>query len=221
MAIPKIIYQTYVNNKLPLITRFFMWWMRKRNPDYRYEFYDDQRIEDFLKSEYPDEIYKAYKKLAIGAAKADFFRYAILYKTGGVYVDIDGAVLRPLSLIIKPDDEAIITRERNPGLYVQWALIYGKEHPIIKRTMEKCVDNISNNRFPYRVEAMTGPPVYSQAIEECIVENPQMKYRIFGTDYERKVKQVIIPKHFLNSIIYFRKEHWMKQQLKRPVLKEV
>jgi inositol phosphorylceramide mannosyltransferase catalytic subunit len=89
MPIPKIIYQTYYSNKLPIITKFFIWWMRKRNPDYKYEFFDDARIDNFLKTEYPPDFFKAYQKLAIGAAKADFFRYAVLYKTGGVYVDID------------------------------------------------------------------------------------------------------------------------------------
>jgi inositol phosphorylceramide mannosyltransferase catalytic subunit len=219
MPIPKIIYQTYYSNKLPIITSFFIWWMRKRNPDYKYEFFDDARIDNFLKAEYPPDFFQTYQKLAIGAAKADFFRYAVLYKTGGVYVDIDSAVLRPLSLIIKPDDEAIITREGNPGLYVQWALIYDKGHPIMLRVLEKCIDNINNNKSPYRVQGMTGPEVYSKAINECIAENIPMKYRIFGTDYERKVKQVIIPKHFLNSFIYFGKAHWMKEQKQRPVLK--
>jgi inositol phosphorylceramide mannosyltransferase catalytic subunit len=219
MSIPKIIHQTYYNNKLPIITKLFIWWMRRKNLDYKYEFYDDARIDSFLKTEYPQEVFNAYQRIAIGAAKADFFRYAVLYKMGGVYVDIDGTILRPLSLIIKPDDEAVISREIHPGMYVQWALIFDKGHPILLRAIEKCVANINSNSYPYEVHRMTGPTVFSKAVDECIAENAPMKYRIFGVDYERRVKQIIIPKHFLNYMIYFGKVHWEKEQKKRPVLK--
>lgn len=221
MAIPKIIYQTYRNNKLPLITRFFIWWGQYRNKDYRYEFYDDKRIVEFLKKEFEPEVYNAYSKLAIGAAKGDFFRYAVLYKTGGVYIDIDGAILRPLSTIISPDDTAIITNEGVADfVYVQWALIYDKEHPFLKKTLAKCIDNINNNRFPNDVHRMTGPFAYTEAILEYLKEDPNIPHRTLGIDYNRKIKPVLIPKHFLNRVIYFRQERWTKQQKKHGVLSE-
>ena len=39
-------------------------------------------------------------------------------------------------LLIKEEDSAIITVEGNPGLYVQWGLMFSKNHPILKRTIE-------------------------------------------------------------------------------------
>ena len=220
MAIPKIIYQTYRNSNLPWITRFFIWWGRSQNKDYRYEFYNDERIEAFLKKEYAPDVYNAYSKLAIGAAKGDFFRYAILYKTGGVYMDIDGAILRPLHNIILPEDSAIITRENVKEFrYVQWALVYDKGHPFMKKTLDQCIDNIKHNRYPHDVHRMTGPTAYTEAIQESLKENPTIEHRVFGFDYERKKKGVLIPKHFLNRVMYFRNERWNKVQLKRTVLK--
>jgi inositol phosphorylceramide mannosyltransferase catalytic subunit len=219
MAIPKIIYQTYSNNSLPIITRLFIWWMKFVNRDYRYEFYDDKRIEKFLKECYPEKVFAAYQKINIGAAKGDFFRYAMLLKTGGVYIDVDGAILRKLSLIIQPNDMAVISREVHPGLYVQWALIFDKEHPFLKRTLQNCIRNIEENRFPNDVGYMTGPAVYSESIRECLSENPDIPYREFGVDYNRRIKGIIIPKHFLNRMIYFKREHWMKTQKKQSVLK--
>jgi inositol phosphorylceramide mannosyltransferase catalytic subunit len=219
MAIPKIIYQTYVNNKLPIVTKLFIWWTKHVNKDYRYEFYDDYRIEKFLKNEFSPEVWEAYSKIAIGAAKADFFRYAILYKHGGVYVDIDGAVVRPLSEIILPDDVAVISREVHPNLFVQWALIYDKEHPFMKRTLDKCIENINTNRSPNNVLYMTGPNVYSEVINEAILKNESIPFRIFGTDYDRRKRPIIIPKHFLNYLIYLRRPSWDKVQKTRTVLK--
>jgi len=221
MAIPKIIYQTFVTRKLPLMTRFFIWWMQKVNPDYRYEFYDDTRIEQFLASEFPARVLNAYQRLAIGAAKGDFFRYAVLLRYGGVYLDIDGGIVRSLRHVIRPDDEAVLTRESATDFFVQWAMVFNKEHPFLKLTLDKVIDNIESNRYPYDVHKTTGPSVFTEAVHECLRENPSIPYRIFGIDYERKKKAVIIPKHFLNRIIYFQHLHWKKEQRTRPVLKGV
>jgi mannosyltransferase OCH1-like enzyme len=220
MAIPKTIYQTYVNNQLPLITKIFVWWGRWCNPDYKYEFYDDARIEYFLKKEFSAEVINAYNKIAIGAAKADFFRYAVLYKYGGVYVDIDGAILRPLKHIIKDDDVAVISRERHPGLFVQWALIFDKGHPLMERTLKKCIENINTNCSPHNVLYMTGPNVYSEVINRSLSTKEEIPYRIHGVDFERKKKPVIIPKHFLNYFLYRKKPNWAKTQKTTSVLKK-
>lgn len=219
MPIPKCIYQTFSTDRLPLITRLFIWWMKRINRDYQYEFFDDRRIEAFLASEYTPDVLQAYQQIGIGAAKADFFRYAILYKRGGVYIDIDGGIVRPLSLIIKDNDEAVLTKEGDHPFFVQWALIFGKDHPFMERTLRKVLDNIKHNRYPDNVHRMTGPSVFTEAVEECLRENPGIPHRIFGTDYERKSKAVMIPKHFLNRMIYFGHLHWKKQQRKRSVLK--
>lgn len=219
MAIPKIIFQTYVNDRLPVVTKFFIWWMKRQNKDYRYEFYDDARIDRFLKEEYPQEVFNAYSKLAIGAAKADFFRYAVLYKYGGVYVDIDGAIIRPLSDIIQDDDVAVLSREIHPGLFVQWALIYDKGHPFMLRTLNRCIENINKNKSPNNVLYMTGPNVYSEVINESLEKNEMIPFRIFGTDFERRKRAVIIPKHFLNYFIYLRSSNWRKVQKTKTVLK--
>ena len=79
MSIPKVIYQTYATNNLPLTARAFILWMKFINPSYKYEFYDDARIEKFLKAEFDEDVFKAYKRIDIGAAKGDFFqvRYVV------------------------------------------------------------------------------------------------------------------------------------------------
>ena len=76
------------------------------NPEYDYQFFDDDDIERFILKEYSQDIYEQYQKITIGAAKADFFRYAILLKKGGVYVDLDSRVVGNLDDWIHPDDTA-------------------------------------------------------------------------------------------------------------------
>lgn len=215
MAIPKVIFQTYYTTSLPLVTRFFIWRMKKMNPDYHYEFYDDARIEDFLKNECSEATFRAYKRITIGAAKADFFRYHILYKKGGIYLDIDSTITKSLHGMIAENDRAIISEERNPGMYVQWALVYEAGHPFLAKTIEKILDNIASNRFPNDVHRMTGPSVYSEAIRECMEEDAAISYRTLGIDYNGYFKF----KHPLNKLLYQGREHWKKTQLKQSVIK--
>lgn len=216
MAIPKIIHQTFKTSKLPFLTRWHIARFRKKNPDYAYEFYDDERIDDFLQKEFDEEVFFLYKKLNIGAAKADFFRYAVLYKKGGVYVDIDSGINGSLNKFIQPTDLAIITREGDPTLFAQWALIYSPHHPFLEKTMEMMMDNIRQNRYPNDVHQMTGPTVYTKAILAALKNAPLIPHRILGTDYNGHLKvKYKLGKFFL----YEKGDHWKKKQLTTPVLK--
>lgn len=215
MSIPKIIYQTFKSDKLPLITRWHISRFRRKNKDYAYEFYDDNRIESFLKEAYGDKTLKLYQRLNIGAAKADFFRYALLLKKGGIYLDIDSSIKGSLNDFILPNDVAIISDERNPGLCVQWALVFEANHPFLQRTMELMTDNIKKNKYPHDVHKMTGPTVYSEAIKQCLKENPGIPYRKLGIDYNGHFRF----KYPLSKLLYQKGTHWKKQQLTHPVLK--
>jgi inositol phosphorylceramide mannosyltransferase catalytic subunit len=218
MAIPKTIFQTYKNHQLPWITQWYIKRFQKRNPEYDYQFYDDERIKLFIKEEFGKEYYDLYSRITIGAVKADFFRYAILYKKGGVYLDIDSLNIKKLDYFILPSDTAIISLENNLEYYVQWALIFEPGHPFLKKTLEMVVDNLKANRYPNDGHKMTGPTVYTQAIKECLHESNTIAYRQLDVDYDGNFKfHYRFSKFFLYGLS--RKNHWKKMQLTTPVLR--
>lgn len=216
MAIPKQIFQTFKSDKLPWLTRWHIKRMLRRNPEYQYHFYDDKAIEIFFREELP-EYYKAYKSLTIGAAKADFFRYAILYKKGGIYLDIDCKLVSRFKKFIKPDDEGIISIENNGHLYVQWALIFNAGHPFLKKTLEVCYENIKEHKFPNDVHKTTGPPAFTEGIRRALEEDPSIVYREMGMEYEGHIEDKYkLAKFFLYKN---KQEHWNKKQLSQPIIK--
>ncbi|MBK0384504.1 glycosyl transferase [Pedobacter sp. SD-b] len=218
MAIPKVIYQTFKNKDLPFITRWHIKKFLKNNPEYNYEFYDDARIEEFFKDNFDEEWFKAYHKLNIGAAKADFFRYAILYKKGGIYVDIDSGIKGKLKEFIKENDDAIISREGNEGLYVQWALVFAAGHPFLEKALSIVKENIDKNLYPHDVHRMTGPTAFTEAVNFCIESDEKISYRILGVDYEGH----LLFKYKLGKFFLYKEgDHWKKQQLTKPVLKNI
>ena len=206
MAIPKVIYQTYSSkDEIPWMARFHIWNMCRMNPGYEYRFFDDNAIKNFIKEEFNADVFEQYSKITIGAAKADFFRYAILLKKGGIYLDIDSRITGRLDDWLLPNDNAIITQESNPGYYVQWALIYEKGHPFLKKILEKVLDNIRSNRFPNNVHKMTGPTVYSNTLQECFKDSTYAGYRILGHDFEGHIKF----KYWLSGFSFGKKEPLM------------
>ena len=210
MAIPKILYQTYKNyDRIPFVIRLAMRLQRAHCRGWNYEFYDDERIADFLKSEFGSEVFAAYDKLAIGASKADFFRYAMLYKRGGVYLDIDSEIRADLDGLVGPDDVAIIAHEGNPWYYVQWALVYAPGHPFLAKTLDKIIGNIESDRFPTDVHSMTGPGVYTEAIREVLAADPSVPYREVEADYGKFFK---FKRRHLGAL-YGKEPYWQKSQV--------
>ncbi len=218
MAIPKIIYQTFKSDNLPLLTKWHIRKLKRRNPEYEYQFYNDERIAAFILKEFGSEIFDLYQRIDIGAAKADFFRYAILYKKGGVYLDIDSLMVTKLDDFISSSDSAIISLENNSEYYVQWALIFEAGHPFLKKTLDIVIENLKFNKYPNNVHKMTGPAAYSKAIRECLKGSLKINYKKLGTDYEGNFRfHYRFSKFFLYG--FFRKNHWKNLQQEKSILK--
>ena len=220
MAIPKRIVQTFKTNKLPLLVRWQIWRAKRLNPRYEYCYFDDEAVDAFIRHEFNDEIYQLYKRINIGACKGDFFRYAYLFKRGGIYLDIDSCFVKPLDDFILPSDEALIAWEGNGLFYAQWALAFAPGHPFLKRTLDIIVENLKANRFPYDVHSMTGPTPYSQAIRESLAADPDIAHRVIDIDKEKYFQfRYAFAKPSLYGLR--RSEHWKTNAGLRPVLKPV
>ncbi|NBV77496.1 glycosyl transferase [bacterium] len=234
--IEKHIFQSWHTNKLDPTIQARIDKFKKENPTYTYKLYLDADIDRFVNETYPGEIAEAYNRLNTIVAKVDFWRYLILYTYGGVYVDIDSNIEKPLDTLIREEDQAIITSENRPGApiaYVQWALIFQKGHPILKKTVDMIVDNIKNNRYPNNILKMTGPIVFAEAIqavhktlfqEEVPPKDPMLdrtykkdgiSYRFFGIDYNGYLSFKNLEEH---SLLHpTGKTHWHTNT--KPLLK--
>jgi GR25 family glycosyltransferase involved in LPS biosynthesis len=197
--------------------------------------FTDEEVDNYVNENFPGEISTCFNRLNIIVPKIDFWRYLILYKTGGIYLDVDSNINLPLDNLIRPEDQAIITAENNYNTYVQWALIFEKEHPILERTIEFICQNIKNNSYPNNVFETTGPQVYSKAIGEVhrdffgneleykeissgtdiTYSNDGISYRIYGIDYN----EYFTFKHPDSELLYSTKRHWKQDLLDYGLLK--
>ncbi len=156
MTIPKIIIQTWKSNEIPEKYNADIESVKKMNPDYKYIFFTDDDIENFLKTNYPDW-YTIYQKLPIKIQKIDFFRYVAVYHYGGFYLDLDMTGLKSLDPLLNmgcvfPIDQYIgncddfrFTDFCNRGqnfLLGQYAFGASQFNPFVKELVENIASNI-------------------------------------------------------------------------------
>lgn len=196
MAIPKIIHQTYKSHELPPQICVIVDELKAKNLTWEYRFYTDDDIIHYIKTYFDERTLMAYQKInpVYGAGRADLFRYLVLYREGGVYLDIKSTCIYPLDDVIKDDDVFVTAHWQNDkgqiwenagiyqcltelglqyGEYQQWFIICEKNSPIMKHIIDYIINNILNYRaWHYGLKSygkrgvlfVTGPVAYSKAI---------------------------------------------------------
>lgn len=194
--IPKKIHQTYLKSD----HRFFVASnnIKYLNKDHQYYFYDDNDCYRYIKTYYGHEYSKAWLSINpnYGAAKADFFRYLLMYREGGIYLDIKAGCDFPFSEMLKESDSYILSYwdktlypgedtihkgfwNKNSsmwdfGEFMQWFIICEPRHPFLLILINKVLNNIKNydGKFEYlgkfNIYVNTGPIVYSNIIDPLI-----------------------------------------------------
>lgn len=90
-GIPHNIYQTTKSKeKLPSAIAENIEKLKSATPGWSYQLFDDWDINQFILRHYGQSLLSYYNRIApgYGAAKADFFRYFLICRFGGVYLDI-------------------------------------------------------------------------------------------------------------------------------------
>lgn len=103
--IPKRIIQTHFSNQYLSRNHYnAIQTFLELNPEYEYEYFNDQDCRSFIQLNYDSSILNAYDILIPGAYRSDFFRVCYIFKKGGCYFDNKHILRIPLSEIIKPND---------------------------------------------------------------------------------------------------------------------
>lgn len=217
MAIPKIIHQTVADKtKINDILLKNIHNIKKTNKDWDYRLYDNNDIVHFISNEYGQEYLNVYNKISAeyGAARADFFRYLLLYAVGGVYLDIKSTTLKPLSEVIFDEDSYILSYWDNQiggefeGMgcwpehgvsseFQQWHIISAPKHPYLLAVINRVMINIENyDPIKNGIGRMgvllgTGPIPYTKAIApiQYRYSHRLLDIRVLGLEYSIFRKQ--------------------------------
>ena len=107
-VIPLNIYQTWHTKKLPKKMQENVDCLKRINPEFKYYLYDDNDCREFIKKNFDKDVLDTFDTLIPGAYKADLWRYCILYKNGGIYLDIKFKCENNFKLIELTDKEHVV-----------------------------------------------------------------------------------------------------------------
>ena len=175
--IPPNIFQTWESNSVPegMYNAINSW--VKKNPEFNYYLYDSSDrikfVEDFNCDEFSfsnNDLLKAFNDLNHNAAKADIWRYLILYVKGGIYTDIDTKCIIPLKKYIGKNN-SFVNGLNNRNQLFQTFILSAPKHPFIKELIELTITNILNKRFINEwptLKSLTGPTTLNYAIKQYL-----------------------------------------------------
>jgi mannosyltransferase OCH1-like enzyme len=173
-------------------------------------------------------------------------------------MDFDTKIKYPLNKLLKEhDNEALIFKENitadffninkdkrltNPfynskfnKCFCQYFLIFKKEHPILKKTIELIIRNIKEERFKNDIHKTTGPYVFTEAVQHFVkmhsnncmesfektmnrtLQCKNFDFKLLGYNY---LNQYIVEKRLyfkISEIISMK--HWRVEQKQIPLLK--
>jgi len=155
-VIPLNIFQTWHTKTLPPLMYNAVNSIRITNPRFKYCLYDDNDCREFIKNNFPEDVLYAYDNLIPGAYKADLWRYCILYKEGGIYLDIKYKPLNKFKFINLTESEHWVLDADGHGIYN--ALIVSKpDNPILLQAIHQIVENVKNKYYGSNCLEPTGP----------------------------------------------------------------
>ena len=169
--------------------------LQEKNPNWNYKFYNKSDRVQYIKRNFPDllRFYEAIDGNNYGAARADFFRYCVLYNEGGVYLDIKSNVNKSLDDIINKEDEFVwqsgraqnwdlrnriknIGREDKQSEIMQWFICTRAKHPFLWNVLEAIKKEMQKEKYLISREYddifdLTGPHIYSKVIYGMMDDN--------------------------------------------------
>jgi mannosyltransferase OCH1-like enzyme len=90
--IPRIIHQTWKTKDVPKQWMHLQQKVIFLHPDWEYRLWTDKDCDTFVKREFPD-FYSIYNSFPKNMMRADAIRYLIMYRIGGLYLDLDYELL--------------------------------------------------------------------------------------------------------------------------------
>jgi mannosyltransferase OCH1-like enzyme len=224
-SIPFVIYQTWHTKKLPRKMRDCVKSIKLDNPEFEHELYDDKDCRNFIKNNFDADVLYSYDALVPGAFKADLWRYCILYKNGGIYLDIKYKCINKFKFITLMREEHFVKDREEvlkcPAVYN--ALMICKPGNIIMyQCINKVVEHVKLRFYGTNALDITGPIMMMQFFNNDDRKNLQMmfhndeygKYYIY---YLSKKILMIYPEYRSEQSYYQNIEHYSTLWGKRKI----
>ena len=192
--IPKIIHQTWKTLDVPDEWKDAVESCKNKHKEYNHIIWSHEMMENFVKTEYPD-FYDVYMSYTYDIQRCDAFRYLVLYKYGGIYLDMDIICKKKLDSLLEYDlvltnshkfDFILIKSLNIMSQYTNSFFMVIPNHPFIKF----CIDNLPDyvNSYKYfgkhlHVMNSTGPRFLTNMVKQYGEKNMNNLYVLNNDEF--------------------------------------
>jgi mannosyltransferase OCH1-like enzyme len=166
-VIPLNIFQTWRTRELPPKMKESVEKLKKENPEFSHHLYSDEDCRNFIMQNFGEDVLNAYDSLIPGAFRADLWRYCILYKKGGVYLDVKYSTVNDFKLINLTNDEYFVRDIGSSGGGIYNAFMICKPGNLkLLNAINNIVENTKNKYYGDSVFDPTGPLLLKKQFSE-------------------------------------------------------
>ena len=169
--IPLNIFSTWHTKNLPPKMSEAMENIKKLNPEFTYHLYDFDDCRNFLISNFEKDIIDAFDKLKPAAYKSDLWRYCILYKYGGIYLDIKFTPLNNFKFIDLINAEHFCRDMHKETTALTGFIVCKPLNPIMLRCIQNIVENVKQNFYGNGSLDPTGPILLTKCLDKQTFHN--------------------------------------------------
>lgn len=212
--IPCNIFQTWQDKKLPPLMYLAITNIKRLNPRFRHYLFDDNECREFIKNNFDSDVLNTYDCLIPGAYKADIWRYCVLYKKGGIYLDVKYTPINGFRFFNLLDTEYFVLDYGGDGIYN--ALMVCKEgNEILLKAINQIVENVKNRYYGSNFLEPTGPNLLMKYFSQQEKNSLILKHTCIGNnDRDKIIMYNNIPilrcydGYFIERELYSKKQHY-------------
>jgi mannosyltransferase OCH1-like enzyme len=180
IQIPANIFQTWQTKSLPPKMFLAMMKIKKLNPGFKYFLFDDNDCREFIQKNFEPNVLNAYNRLIPGAYKADLWRYCILYKYGGIYLDIKYIPRNNFKFINFLKKEHWVLDANKVGIYNAF-MVCKSGNDILIKAINQIVENVNNKFYGVSWLEPTGPRLLAKYFTNEEKEKLNTKHVLIGS----------------------------------------
>lgn len=222
-VIPLHIYQVWHDLKeMPSSVKESIETLKEQNPEFEHHLYDEAMCRVYLKDHFPKRVVQAFDKVVPHALKADIWRYCILYKKGGIYLDSKYYGIDGFKLITLTDKEYFCRDAKiaQSGIYNAFMICKPGNKKLLQ-SIQQFVKNTEDNYYgpsalsigPLMMKQFFTPNEMKKLVLDCEVITQKNRYVMFHG------KRILKRHEGYAKIPNRKKTHWTVYWVNRTLYK--
>jgi len=186
----------------------------------KYILFNERKARKYLKRTYHDEALSFFDAAPHPAMKADIFRIVYLLDTGGIYLDADMALRKPITLGNLPLP-VLFQRTHKPARNIlNWFLLAPPRCRLFERILDQMLGNLrkvekfSDGTIPHKkILSLTGPLLVTKCVSQHILSDAFHSRDFIILDHEPLTSLVMPGPNLLKRKLEYKKteKHWQNR----------